>query len=304
MRPAAAAMARWWLPDLPRQRVAWMRVVVAVMCVLDVLLLLPSPRERAGTPQFYDPVPLAEALRLPAPTPSIATILAAVVVLGATAVVLGGRDRLGGRPVPGWVQVVGGWALAAAYLVWAVYAMSFGYVAHDHMALCVAVAVLPTAGVCRYGGPLQTDPRAGWALRMVQVFTVATYTGSLIAKWVLGGSLLAWANSGVMAWAFLRRPNPLNVHLVDQALLLRGMQWGGLLLELSAPLVFVLRRHWRWLLIGAFAAFHAATFLVLGIHFLPTLVCWAAFLPLEQIGSRPLRTRARARRPGLDPATR
>lgn len=273
------ALASWWLPHLPRQRVAWVRAVVAAMAVLDVLVLLTSPRNRAGTPQFFDPVPLARALHLPAPTPAIATTLALVVVLSAAAVVVGGR-----RSVPAWVQRVGGPALAVGYGLWAIYAMSFGYVAHDHMALFVAVCVLPTAGTCRYTGPLQRDPAAGWALRMVQVFTVATYTGSVLAKWVLtDGNLLRWANSGTLVWAFLRRPNPVNVHLVEQASLLRLSQWGALVLELAAPVVFVLRERWRLLVIAAFAGFHAATFVLLGIHFLPTLVCWAAFLPLERL---------------------
>lgn len=273
------ALAGWWLPHLPRQRVAWVRAVVAAMAVLDVLVLLTSPRNRVGTPQFFDPVPLARALQLPAPTPALATSLTLVVLLGAAAVVVGG-----GRAVPAWVQHVGGPALAVGYGLWAVYAMSFGYVAHDHMALVVAVCVLPTAGTCRYTGPLQRDPGAGWALRMVQVFTVATYTGSVLAKWVLtDGNLLRWANSGTLVWAFLRRPNPVNVHLVEQASLLRLSQWGALVLELAAPVVFLLRERWRLLAIAAFAAFHAATFVLLGIHFLPTLVCWTAFLPLERL---------------------
>jgi hypothetical protein len=58
---------------------------------------------------------------------------------------------------------------------------------------------------------------------------------------------------------------------------------GALVLELGAPVVFLLREHRRIWLLAGFAGFHPATFALLGIHFLPTLVCWAAFLPLERL---------------------
>ncbi len=85
------------------------------------------------------------------------------------------------------------------------------------MAIMVAMLVLPTAGICRYADRGRSE-RAGWALRMVQVFTVATYTGSLLAKAVLNEwSLLRWASSATLTWAFLRRPTVFNGHLVEQA---------------------------------------------------------------------------------------
>lgn len=273
------AATGWWLPLLPRQRVAWLRAVVAVTAVVDAAFLLTSPRNRAGTPEFYEPVPLARLLQLPAPTPTSTWALMAAVALGAVLLVAGGTRR-----APVWTQHLGGASLAVGYGAWVLYGMSFGYVAHDHMAITAAVWLLPTAGTCRYGGTVQLDRRAGWALRMVQVLTVATYTGSLLAKWVMsGGDLLRWANSATLAWAFLRRPSPLNQLLVDQAVLLRLAQWGALVLELGAPVVFLLSEHRRIWLLAGFAGFHAATFALLGIHFLPTLVCWAAFLPLERL---------------------
>ncbi|MEY9259578.1 hypothetical protein ABH903_002612 [Brevibacterium epidermidis] len=32
-----------------------------------------------------------------------------------------------------------------------------------------------------------------------------------------------------------------------------------------------------------FFLFHLMTYLALGIHFPPTVICWAAFLPLEKL---------------------
>jgi hypothetical protein len=41
----------------------------------------------------------------------------------------------------------------------------------------------------------------------------------------------------------------------------------------------------RWQLLGAlfFLGFHVANTAILLIHFLPTVVCWLAFAPLERI---------------------
>lgn len=177
--------------------------------------------------------------------------------------------------------------LLLGYWPWCLYAMSFGYVSHDHMAIMVAVAVLPFAGVAHYTSPATArDAGAGWAIRMVQVFTVATYTLSVLAKLVLSGwAPLRWVNSATLAWAFLRRPNPVNEMLLDYPTLLRLSQWAGMLLELSAPLVFVLRRWWKAALICVFLLFHLSTLILLGIHFLPTVICWSAFVPWERLVS-------------------
>jgi len=47
--------------------------------------------------------------------------------------------------------------------------------------------------------------------------------------------------------------------------------------------VLWLRGRWLYLAIATFCGFHLLTFAALGIHFLPTVVCWAAFLPLERV---------------------
>ncbi|TQL51013.1 hypothetical protein [Ornithinicoccus hortensis] len=290
------AVAGWWVAPVPRARVAWVRVLVGTMALLDALVFLRSPRDRSGTPEFYDPVPVASALGLPAPTGAVPTLLLVGIAAGLVGVALGARAR-----VPAAVQVVGGLLLSGCYAVWCLYGMSFGYVAHDHMAIMVAMLVLPTAGVCRYRDPDRSGG-AGWALRMVQVFTVLTYTGSVLAKAVLNDwDLVRWGNSGTLVWAFLRRPNPVNVHLVDQALLLRASQWGAMALELLAPAVFLVREHRRWLVVLFFVGFHLSTFVLLGIHFLPTVVCWSAFLPWERYAAwlrhrRTTRTSARRSR--------
>jgi hypothetical protein len=61
------------------------------------------------------------------------------------------------------------------------------------------------------------------------------------------------------------------------------MQWVGIIGEFLSPAVLWLKG--RWQLLGAlfFLGFHTANTVILGIHFLPTVVCWLAFAPLERI---------------------
>jgi hypothetical protein len=63
------------------------------------------------------------------------------------------------------------------------------------------------------------------------------------------------------------------------------MQWVGIIGEFLSPLVLWLRG--RRQLAGAmfFLGFHLANTLILGIHFLPTVVCWLAFAPLERVAA-------------------
>lgn len=278
--PARTGLARvldWWFPLVPRARVAWVRVLMGTVALVDGLFLLRSPRDRSGTPEFYEPVVLARLLHLPPPGQTTALLVLAGIAVGLLGLAGGATAR-----APGWVQHVGGGLLAGCYLVWCLWGMSFGYVAHDHLAIVVGLVLLLTAGTCRYADRSPSES-AGWALRMIQILTVFTYTGSVLAKAVINDwDLVRWATSGTLAWAFLRRPSPVNELLVEHALLLRAGQWGALVLELSAPLVFVVREHWRWLVVLFFLGFHLSTFVLLGIHFLPTAVCWSAFLPWER----------------------
>jgi hypothetical protein len=64
---------------------------------------------------------------------------------------------------------------------------------------------------------------------------------------------------------------------------LQVMQWVGIIAEFCSPVILWLKG--RWQLLGAlfFLGFHAANTAILLIHFLPTVVCWLAFAPLERI---------------------
>lgn len=272
---ARAAMRRRLLdavaPALPSRRADLMRRLISAFVVFDVLVITPDVLSNAHTPEFYRPVALAELLSLGPVSPDGAGILLGVVLASAVAGALGIWPRLSGA-----VMALGFW-------VWMLYSQGYGYVSHDHMALMVAVAVLATVGPAARS-PLEVSSAAGWALRCIQVAVVLTYFYSVVSKTLIAGSPWAWADSAVFAFAFLRRGNPwMSWLLYDAPWLLRPAQWTLIILETLSPLALVLRGRALYVMVGIFCAFHAATFVALGIHFLPTVICWAAFLPLERI---------------------
>lgn len=268
-------------PALPLDRVRVLRVLVSAFVVIDVLTLSRDVLSLVGTPGFYAPVALARLLHLPAATAPVAWTLLVVILACCAAGLVGWRPRLTGA------------VLAIAFWLWMLYSNSYGYVAHDHMALLVAVAVLPTVGgVPPAGarpdgavpGQLPRGEAAGWALRAIQIAVVATYFFSVIPKILYSGSLAAWGSSAILTWASLRRGSGLAHWMVEHTpWVFVPAQWAGLALETLSPVVLFLRGRALHLAIAAYLGFHLATLVLLGIHFLPTVLCWAAFLPLERL---------------------
>ena len=163
-------------------------------------------------------------------------------------------------------------------------AMSYGKVDHDHMALVVALWVLPTVGpVAGRWRAQQVSAQAGWALKCIQIAVILTYFLSALTKIRSGGwSLTSWPESSILMWAVVRRPNGLGQFLMPYPELLHLMQWFAFTAELCSLVVLWLRG--RALLLAAlfWLSFHVFTVAVLYIHFAPTLICWLAFAPLER----------------------
>ena len=164
--------------------------------------------------------------------------------------------------------------------------MSYGKVDHDHLALVVALWVMPTAGVVtdRWRSR-DRSLQAGWALRCIQIAVIMTYFLSALTKIRSGGwSVTSWPESSILLWAIIRRPNGLGQFLIPYPELLRVMQWGSFIAELTSVVVLWLRG--RALLLAAmfWLSFHLFTVAILYIHFAPTLICWLAFAPLERLG--------------------
>ncbi|MGI4894782.1 MAG: hypothetical protein ACRYF3_06695 [Janthinobacterium lividum] len=278
------AVSAFLVPTLPRARVAWLRLLLAGFALVDATLITKNVFVHVHVEEFWRPTLVGRLLHLPAPTQFSASLALAAMVLGVLLV------------IPRRTRYLAGWFSSLGYLAWVLWSMGFGYVAHDHMAIVVAMIVLLTAGPADFGD-LRTSQRAGWALRCVQVATVMTYSGSAISKWVRSGTPWDWADGAVTVWAVSRRGSALGDWVATFPRFLVVVQWSVLVCEFFAPIALWLRGRLLWFAVGAAMLFHLSTYLTLGIHFLPTVVCWAAFLPLERLGG----TRRREREAALIP---
>ncbi|WP_380172125.1 hypothetical protein ACFEMC_22635 [Kineococcus sp. DHX-1] len=265
-------VSRFLVPALPVARVAWLRVVLATFALVDATLITNHVLEHVHIGAFWRPTLVGRVLHLPAPTTVTASLALAAMALG---VVLA---------LPRRTRYLAGWLSSLGYLSWVLWSMGFGYVAHDHMAIVVGMVVLLTAGRADFEDQ-RTSRAAGWALRCVQVATVMTYAGSAVSKCVRSGTPWAWANGAVTVWAVTRRGSTLGDWVGRFPAFLVAVQWTVLVCEFLAPVALWLRGKKLYVAFGAAMLFHLSTWLTLGIHFLPTVVCWAAFLPLERLGA-------------------
>ncbi|MDQ1687293.1 MAG: hypothetical protein QOK42_268 [Frankiaceae bacterium] len=262
-------MTRWLFAAVPVARVAWLRTVLYLFVVVDVLLTTPWVAAHRDVPTgLYQPLLVGRLLHLPTPTHT-GVIAVEVGVLVASLVAATGR-----------LPRVAGITVALLYLEWMVIANSYGKVDHDRFAFLVALAVLPTAGRARHDDQTASEA-AGWAVRAIQLSVVATYFFSAWAKLRFGG--LGWVNSAVLTRAVLRRGTPLADPLLHHAWVLQLSQWGIMAFELASPIVLWLRGRWVYVAVGFFLAFHVVTFAAITISFLPHVMCLLAFLPLERI---------------------
>lgn len=269
---AIAAIRRWWFPADPIARIAVLRTVLYLFVIYDIRKLVNDVVPKGYAPEeLYRPIFIPRLLGLPPPNPFIVHTLEVVLIAGCLVVAAGFLPRLVG------------WAVGLAYTWWLFIGMSYGKVDHDHLALWVALMVLPTVGAARWRDRTPTEA-AGWALRCIQIAVVSTYFLAAYAKIRHGG--WDWPNGATFAWAIERRGTSLVDPLVHLPVVLVASQWMLLIAEFTSPLVFVLRGRWRAAFIGFWLLFHLVTYLAITIHFLPTLVCWLAFAPLERVSDR------------------
>jgi hypothetical protein len=251
-------------------RVAWLRTILYLFVILDMHAFVRDTRDKGEHPGLYQPLLLARLLDLPRPSVVNTTVLYVVLIV---ACLVGATN---------YFPRIAGWIVAPAFTWWVLIGMSDGKVDHDHLALVIALWVLPTVGKASYGDQTRSEA-AGWAIRCVQLCVIATYFLSAIAKLRSAGWALTWPGSAVLTWAIVRRPHPVGEWLLHYPWMLHVMQWVGITAEFLSPVILWLKG--RWQLFGAlfFLGFHAANTAILLIHFLPTVVCWLAFAPLERI---------------------
>jgi hypothetical protein len=263
---------RWFMPEVPLARAAVFRVFVYVFIIIDVLTISGDVIAHGWTPEFYQPLWLARVLHIPAVgVLGAQLLLAAIIVFSLLA-------------AAGIIQRISGWAVAISFGAWMFYTQGYGYVAHDHMALVIAAFVLPTIGPARFRDVATTSARAGWALRVVQISVVLTYFYSVLMKWVASGNITHWANGAVIIWALMRRGAEWSKPFLEMPGFLIAGQWATLAFEFLSPRSPCSSKgRWLYGVVAFFCLFHLMTYLALGIHFLPTVICWAAFLPLEKL---------------------
>ena len=265
---------RWLMPEVPLARVAVFRVFIYVFIIIDVLTISGDVIAHGWTPEFYQPLWLARFLHIPAVSVLGAQILLTLIIVFSLLAAAGVLQRFSG------------WAVAISFGAWMFYTQGYGYVAHDHMALVIAAFVLPTIGTARFRDVGTASARAGWALRIVQIAVVLTYFYSVLMKWIASGNITHWANGAVIIWALMRRGAEWSKPFLEMPGLLIAAQWATLVFEFLSPVVLFLKGKWLYGAVAFFFLFHLMTYLALGIHFLPTVICWAAFLPLERLVPR------------------
>lgn len=283
------ALRGWLFGPVPQARIAWLRLIAYGFLPFDMLLLTRSSIDHAELPAaLFRPVKLARLVHLPAPTTTAMYTLLAVVLVAALVAVTGRFVR------------AAGYVVAFGYLWWVLISMSYGKVDHDHLALIVALFVLPTCGRARYGDQTPAEA-ASWAVRCIQIAVVSAYFLSSWAKMRIGGP--QWPNGETLGWALTRRGTPLGRELIQYNWLLHASQWLTLVAEFGSPLLLVLRGRPLYALVLFYAGFHVITYALMTIHFLPHAIFLTAFLPLELIRRRVTATGGTGRPTVTEPAT-
>lgn len=259
----------WLFLPLPVGRVAALRTLAYLFIPLDLLLFTPWALWHKDVPgELYMPLLVGRVLPFPVPDASLVVgTFGALLVLSVVAATGRAPRLLGG-------------AVFLLYFQWMLIAMSYGKVDHDRFAFLVALAVLPTVGVARWGDRSPSE-RAGWALRVVQLAVVATYFLAAWAKLRFGG--VGWVNSATLTWAVMRRGTMFGDWLMAVPGAMVAMQWFIMAFELSSPVILFVSERVRRRLVACLYAFHAGVYATLTIAFWPHLVAMAAFLPLERV---------------------
>ncbi len=261
----------WFMPQIPLARVAVLRVLLYLFVIIDVFTISNDVIAHGWTPELYQPLWLARFLHLP-PVSVLGAQILLVAIIGFSLLAAAGI-----------LQRLSGWVVAITFGAWMFYTQGYGYVAHDHMALVIAVLVLPTIGIARFRDVGVTSAKAGWALKVIQISVVLTYFYSVLMKWVASGNITHWANGAVIIWALMRRGAEWSKPFLEMPGLLVAAQWATLAFEALSPVALFVKGRWIYFVVVFFCVFHLLTYLALGIHFLPTVICWAAFLPLEKL---------------------
>ena len=154
-------VANWFTATIALARIAWLRTILYLFVILDMHAFVRDTRLKGEHPGLYQPLFLARLFDLPKPSVANTTALYFVLIV---ACLIGAANRF---------PRLAGWVVAPAFTWWVLIGMSDGKVDHDHLALVVALWVLPTrrrrpsrgrpvrgpdqVGGGRVGGPVCAD---------------------------------------------------------------------------------------------------------------------------------------------------
>ena len=216
------SVVSWFMPVVPESRVAVLRTVLYLFVIIDIHLFVRDPIPLSRHPELYQPLLIERLFRLPPPSVPLTITLYLILMVGCLVAAANVLPRLAGGVV------------AAAFTWWTAIGMSYGKVDHDHLALVVALWVLPTVGVIadRWRS-VERSAQAGWALKCIQISVIFTYFLSALTKIRSGGwSVTSWPDSSILLWAIVRRPHGLGQFLLPYPELLHVMQWFSFTAEL------------------------------------------------------------------------
>ncbi len=265
-----SAIRTFFAPPIALARIAWLRAIIYLYVVFDVLVVVRDPIAHGMVPvELYRPVILREALGFPAPTPVYVQVLRIVILASALVAASGRLPRLAGA------------ICSVGMFDWLTNAFSYSKVDHDHYALMIALIVLPTVGRARFRDTDIRSEAAGWVVRLIAISATAIYFLSAWAKMRFG--TWGWANGSTLIWALTRRPNGIAPWIASHPTLTHTLQWLILTAEFLSPLLLWARGKALFFGLAFFLAFHLTTYYLLRIHFLPLVVCLTAFMPMERI---------------------
>jgi hypothetical protein len=128
------SVGSWFMPVVPESRVAILRTVLYLFVIIDIHLFVRDPIPLSRHPELYQPLLIERLFQLPPPSVPLTITLYLILMTGCLVAASNVMPRLAGAVV------------AAAFTWWTAIGMSYGKVDHDHLALVVALWVLPTVG--------------------------------------------------------------------------------------------------------------------------------------------------------------
>jgi predicted DCC family thiol-disulfide oxidoreductase YuxK len=288
MKQAVSIWQRYWFPAVPVRRVAIYRIVVATFAFIDITVVSGYMSRYSGVSlQFYKPLRIIRIFGSALPfSPAVTTALHILLSVTLAMAIVGLFTRVA--------------LLIAAplYLWWFATFYSFGNIQHGRIIVALSLFALLVAPAgralsvdairlrarqARAGAPLpaplnETDPLAGWSLRVIMILVVAAYTLAAYAKIHTSG--LGWATSGALERVIVEKHTATGMWLSHYPVIVKSMQALTLFMEGTTAIV-LLRGRIRDLYFLALAFFHIGTLVLLNINFLGLMVGYLAFYDLE-----------------------